>query len=109
MARWMTPIRRRIMRQRDLVPPAPAYGAVTFSQVALEGGMLCVECCACAKRTALSKSECPAIRVGNGKFVLHATFKCSKCGSTDVRLYKADQHEAEMFLAGDPLRRRIGP
>ena len=50
----------------------------------------------------------PAIRLGNNRYVLHAKFKCSKCGSTEVRLYQADQHEAEMFLAGDPLRRRIG-
>ena len=96
------------MRPIAPVPLAPAYGAVTFSQVALEGGVLCVECRACAKRTALTKLECPAIRLGNGRYVLHATFRCAKYGSTDVRLYQATEAEAIMFLAGDPLRRQIG-
>jgi len=99
---------RRTMRPTEPVPPAPAYGAVTFGQVALEGGVLCVECRACARRTTLTKQECPPIRPGNSAFVLHATFKCSRCGSTDVRLYQATKDEATMFLAGDPLRRRIG-
>jgi hypothetical protein len=89
-------------------PPAPAYGAITFSQVAMEGGVLCVECRACAKRTALTRQEYPAIRLGNSRYVLHATFRCAKCGGTDVRLYQATMAEAEMFLAGDPLRRQIG-
>ena len=100
---------RRQMRPREPVPVTPAYGAVTFGHVALEGGVLCDECRACAKRTALTKQECPAIRIGNGKFVLHATFKCSKCGADKPRLYQATKDEAAMFLAGDRLGRQIGP
>ena len=69
---------RIVRRPTEPVPPTPAYGAVTFGQVALEGGVLCVECRACAKRTALTKQECPPIRTGNSAFVLHATFKCSR-------------------------------
>ena len=34
----------RARRPITPVPPAPAYGAVTFGQVAAEGGVLCVEC-----------------------------------------------------------------
>ena len=95
------------MRELHPVPPAPAYGAVTFGQVALEGGTLAVECRACNRRTVLTKSECPAIRPGNGRYVLHATFRC-RCGADHPRLYQATNEEAAMFLAGDPLRRRIG-
>ena len=100
---------RIVRRPIEPVPVTPAYGAITFGQVALEGGVLCVECRVCAKRTALTKLECPPIRTGNSAFVLHATFKCSRCESTDVRLYQATKDEATMFLAGDRLRRQIGP
>jgi hypothetical protein len=99
-----TVIRRRAF---EAPPPAPAYGAVTFGQIAMEGGVLAVECRACAKRTALTKGECPAIRPGNGRYVLHATFRCG-CGADKPRLYQATMDEAKMFLAGDPLRRQIG-
>ena len=88
--------------------PAPAYGAITFHQVWTNSGVLCLECCRCNKRTAFTKADLPASRLGNARYVLHATFKCSKCASTDVRLYQATKDEAAMFLAGDPLRRRIG-
>ena len=83
---------------------------VTFSHVATGGGVLCVECRACNKRTALTKQECPALRVGNNRYVLHANFKCSACGADKPRLYQATQEEAKMFLAGDPLsaNRQIG-
>jgi len=54
------------------VPP-PAYGAITFSKVATEGGVLCVECTSRGRRSALRKPECPAIRLGNNRYVLHAT------------------------------------
>ena len=99
---------QRKMREVHPVPPAPADGAASFGQVALEGGVLCVECCACNKRTALTKQECPAIRLRNNRYVLHATFKCSACGTDKPRLYQPTQDEAKMFLAGDPLRRQIG-
>jgi hypothetical protein len=97
---------RRKMRPFEAPPPAPAYGAVTFGHVAMEGA-LCIECCACARRTVLTKSDCPAIRPGNPRYVLHATFRC-RCGATDVRLYQATIEESVMFIAGDPLRRQIG-
>ena len=65
--------------------------------------MLCDECRACAKRTALTKQECPAIRIGNGKFVLHATFKCSKCDRRGlIRLAKL------RFIRSALLTRRAG-
>jgi hypothetical protein len=88
------------------VPP-PAYGAITFSKVATEGGVLRVECTSCGRRSALTKQECPAIRLGNNRYVLHATFR-GRCGADKPRLYQATKDEAAMFLAGDPLRRQIG-
>jgi hypothetical protein len=88
------------------VPPASTYGVVSYSQVALEGGVLCVECRSCNKRTALTKHDCPQIRTANGRYVLHATFKCLACGAD--KPYEATQDEAKMFWAGDPLQRQIG-
>jgi hypothetical protein len=62
--------------------PASAYGGVSFGQVALLGRVLCVECRSYNKRTALTNQECPQIRTGNGRCVLHATFKCSRAART---------------------------
>ena len=82
---------RRTMRPTEWVPPTPADCAVTFGQVALEGGVLCVECRACNARTALTKAECPEIRVGNGAFVRWML----RMGHEDIRglgkqAYRAD-------------------
>ena len=91
---------RRTMRPMEPMPPAPAYGAVTFSQVALEGGVLCVECRACAKRTALTKAECSAIRVGNGRHVLHANFKCPLSGHSARRRHRERRPRNKDALTG---------
>jgi hypothetical protein len=73
-----------------------------------EQRVLCLECRQCAKRTALTKQDVPQSRLGNVRYVLHASFKCSACGADKPRLYQATMDEAKMFLAGDPLRRQIG-
>jgi hypothetical protein len=95
-------------RPIERMQPAPAQGGVTFHQIAAHGGVLCVECRACGRRSALTKQECPAIRHGNARYVLHVTFRCERCGSDQPRLYQATDDEATMFLAGDRLRRQIG-
>ena len=99
---------RRTMRPITPVLPTPAYDAVTFHEVWTNSGVLCLECRQCAKRTALTKTDLPRSRLGNVRYVLHASFKCSACGADKPRLYEATMDEAKMFLAGDPLRRQIG-
>ena len=96
--------------RRPLAPsyPTPAYGAITFHQLWINSGVLCLECRQCAKRTALTKVDLPQSRLGNVRYGLHAAFKCSACGADKPRLYEVTQDEAKMFLAGDPLRRQIG-
>ena len=95
-------------RPTEWMPPTPAYGAVTFHEVWVNSGVLCLECRSCNNRTALTKADLPASRLGKVRYVLHASFKCSKCDADKPRLYQATQDEAKMFLAGDPLRREIG-
>ena len=99
---------RIVRRPTERVLPTPAYGAVTFHEVWTNSGVLCLECRQCAKRTALTKADLPQSRLGNVRYVLHASFKCSACGADKPRLYEATMDEAKMFLAGDPLRRQIG-
>jgi hypothetical protein len=96
--------------RRPLAPvlPAPAYGAITFHELWTNSGVLCLECRECNKRTALTKPDLPASRLGPVRHVLHANFKCTACGAEKPRLYQATMDEAKMFLAGDPLRRQIG-
>jgi hypothetical protein len=98
------------IKQRPLAPtyPAPAGDSTTFLQVWTNSGTLCVECRECGKRTALTKNDLPASRLGPVRYVLHATFKCSACGAGEPRLFEATTDEAKMFLAGDRLRRQIG-
>ena len=97
--------------RRPLAPsyPASAYGAITFHQLWINSGVLCLECRQCAKRTALTKADLPRSRLGPVRYVLHANFKCAACGADQPRLYEATKDEAAMFLAGDRLRRQIGP
>jgi len=73
----------------------------------INSGVLCLECRACNKRTALTKADLPQSRLGPVRYVLHANFKCSACDADQPRRYEATQDEARMFLAGDPLRRQI--
>ena len=91
--------------RRPLPPsyPPPAGDATTFHQVWIKSGVLCLECRACAKRTALTKADLPASRLGPVRYVVHANFKCTACGADKPRLYQATTTESEMFLAGDPL------
>ena len=56
----------------------------------------------------IDQDDLPQSRLGNVRYVLHASFKCSACGADKPRLYEATMDEAKMFLAGDPLRRQIG-
>jgi hypothetical protein len=56
----------------------------------------------------LTKADLPASRLGNVRYVVHASFKCSACGADKPGLYETPKDEARMFLAGDPLRRQIG-
>ncbi len=103
----------RIERARRPIEPhwpAPAYGAITFHQVATNGGALCVECRACERRIALTKNECSHIRTGNSRYVLHVSFKCTRCGADHPRLWRATLEQAKMFLAGDrvPAEQQIG-
>jgi hypothetical protein len=79
---------RRATRPIDPVWPAPASGAVTFHQVWVNSGVLCLECRQCNKRTALTKADLPASRLGNIRYVLHASFKCSKCSADQPRCTK---------------------
>jgi hypothetical protein len=92
------------IKQRPLSPmlSTPAGDATTFHQVWVNSGVLCLECRQCNKRTALTKADLPASRLGSVRYVLHAPFKCSACGADHPRLYEATQDEAKMFLAGDP-------
>lgn len=77
---------------------------VNFHGVFMRAEMLLVECKGCDRRVALTKEDGLPIFQGSMTEIRSKTWKCSRCGSTEVRVYAPmTKDEAQMWLAGDPL------
>jgi hypothetical protein len=78
----------------------------SFHTVAMNAGVLLVECRECSRRAALTKQDGLPIYQGNMDSVAEGLkkLKCTRCKGKEVRAYiPINMEEAEMWLAGDPL------
>lgn len=77
---------------------------VNFHGVFMHAEILLVECKSCDRRVALTKEDGLPIYQGSMTEIRSKRWRCSRCGSTAVRLYVPDsKDEAQMWLAGDRL------